>query len=156
MKKSPLLAVGIVSIFLLSGCGTTSTSSTGNSSDSSPASGAPLKFTLNEQGNVPYACQEVYQQGVLCTLDVNVQNTGNKVFNYDFSAVGVDDQGRTFAPQLDSSDSNYSLGGKAFINPGETLDWSLEFPVSSGTHLTSVQFFQSGTKIATVGIDLRL
>lgn len=104
---------------------------------------------------MPYACQDVYLQGTLCTLDVNLQNTGNTVFNYDFSAVGLDDQGRTYSPQLDSSDSNFWIGGKGFINPSETLDWSLEFPVSKGTHLTSVEFFQSGEKVATVPIDLQ-
>jgi len=141
VKNTFFKFVSTLTLMLVSGC--------------SSNSNVPLTFSLLEGGYVPYACQEIYQRGTLCTLDILYENTGKDVFDYDLTARAIDENGRTFAPQNDPTISQITAGGASFINPGETLDWSLEFAVSPGTHLTSVEIFQSGHLIAKVPIDLQ-
>jgi hypothetical protein len=154
MKKLKLSVVGFVALLLLAGCGSNSNQMEQSESSEKPIS-TPLKFSLSPDSSVPYACQEIFQQGTLCTLDVLYENTGNDVFNYDLSVRAIDDRGRTFAPQNDPSVPQITTGGASFINPGEKLMWSMEFSVSPGTRLTSVEIFQSMELVATIPIDLQ-
>jgi hypothetical protein len=164
MKKMKLIIIGLAPLLLVAGCGSDSDVSSNsntasnqmNQSESSkkPIS-TPLVFSLSPNSLVPYACQEIFQRGTLCTLDILYENTGNDVFNYDLSVRAIDDRGRTFAPQNDPSVPQITTGGASFINPGEKLMWSMEFSVSPGTRLTSVEIFQSMELVATVPIDLQ-
>lgn len=163
MKQIKLGMIGLVVLILVAGCGGNSRiSATSDSSNQKELSGdseqpfsTPLKFSLSPDSSVPYACQEIFQRGTLCTLDILYENTGNDVFNYDLSVKAIDDRGRTFAPQNDPSVPQISTGGASFINPGEKLMWSMEFSVSPGTRLTSIEIFQSLNLVATVPIDLQ-
>jgi hypothetical protein len=164
MKKMKLSIIGFAGLLLVAGCGSDSgvnsssnaTSNQMNQDESSdqPIS-SPLIFSLSPNSSVPYACQEIFQRGTLCTLDILYENTGNEVFNYDLSVRAIDDRGRTFAPQNDPSVPQITTGGASFINPGEQLMWSMEFSVSPGTRLTSVEIFQSMKLVAAVPIDLQ-
>jgi hypothetical protein len=142
-----IASTAIVASLFLTSCG--------GSEQSLQQSSIPLTFALLENGKVPYMCQEVFQRGTLCTLDILFENTGTKVFDYDLSAEAVDKLGRTFKPQNDPSIPEITIGGASFINPGEQLDWSLEFPVAKGTHLTSVNIYHSELLVATVDINLQ-
>ena len=164
MKKMKLSILSLAVMFLVTGCGSDSdvssnSNATSNQAEQSQGSekpiSTPLKFSLSPNSSVPYACQEIFQQGTLCTLDILYENTGNDVFNYDLSVRAIDDRGRTFAPQNDPSVPQITTGGASFINPGEKLMWSMEFSVSPGTRLTSVEIFQSMELVATVPIDLQ-
>ena len=161
MKRIKLTVLALVSVISLAGCGGNSQSDSSQSAESSnskvreSAVSIPLKFSLSPDSSVPYACQEIFQQGTLCTLDVLFENTGNDVFDYDLSVRAIDDQGRTYAPQTDLAVPQISTGGTSFINPGEKLMWSMEFSVSPGTRLTSVQIYQSLELVAIVPIDLQ-
>ncbi len=165
MKK--LSMIGIVVLFLLVGCGdkaeeNSNTNGSSNSANQIEQSEStqnslmiPLVFSLSPDSAVPYACQEIFQRGTLCTLDILYENTGNDVFNYDLSVRAIDDRGRTFAPQNDPTVPQITTGGASYINPGEKLMWSMEFSVAPGTRLTSVEIFHSMKLVATVPIDLQ-
>ncbi len=165
MKK--LSIIGIVVLFLLVGCGdkaeessiTNGSSNSANQNEQSESTQdslmIPLVFSLSPDSVVPYACQEIFQRGTLCTLDILYENTGNDVFNYDLSVRAIDDRGRTFAPQNDPTVPQITTGGASYINPGEKLMWSMEFSVAPGTRLTSVEIFHSMKLVATVPIDLQ-
>jgi hypothetical protein len=163
MKRIKLAMISLAVLILVAGCGGNSTiSATSDSSNQKEQSGnseqrfsTPLIFSLSPDSSVPYACQEIFQRGTLCTLDILYENTGNDVFDYDLSVKAIDDRGRTFAPQNDPSVPQISTGGASFINPGEKLMWSMEFSVSPGTRLTSIEIFQSLNLVATVPIDLQ-
>jgi hypothetical protein len=163
MKRIKLAMISLAVLILVAGCGGNSTiSATSGSSNQKEQSGnseqpfsTPLIFSLSPDSSVPYACQEIFQRGTLCTLDILYENTGNDVFDYDLSVKAIDDRGRTFAPQNDPSVPQISTGGASFINPGEKLMWSMEFSVSPGTRLTSIEIFQSLNLVATVPIDLQ-
>jgi hypothetical protein len=164
MKKTKPSIIGLAVLLLVAGCGSNSDiSSNSNAASNQMNQGesskqpisTPLIFSLSPDSSVPYACQEIFQRGTICTLDILYENTGNDVFNYDLSVRAIDDRGRTFAPQNDPSVPQITTGGASFINPGEKLMWSMEFSVSPGTRLTSVEIFQSMELIATVPIDLQ-
>ena len=161
MRKTRILIAGFFSLILITSCGNNQSGEVKQNTDVNSSSeiqkleSIPLKFSLSPDSSVPYACQEIFQRGILCTLDILFENLGNDVFNYDLSARAVDEKGRTFAPQLDPDIPQISTGGASFINPGEKLMWSLEFSVSQGTNLNLVKIYQSQELVASIPIDLK-
>ena len=155
MKKSVILAIALPLILNLSACGSASNSNSTSAPQVKSAS-VPLTLTLNENGQIPSLCSDYFQQGTVCTTDITITSTGKEPFDTNITVKAHDDQGRTYNSKNDVNETNYIADAARFpINPGEQVEWGLEFSVSKGTHLTSIDFFQDGEKIKTLAIDLQ-
>jgi len=64
MEKLKLSVIGFVVLLFLTGCGSNSNQMDQNKNSEQPIS-TPLKFSLSPDSSVPYACQEIFQQGNL-------------------------------------------------------------------------------------------
>ena len=83
-------------------------------------------------------------------------NTAKDPFDVNVTDKAHDDQGRSYNSQNDASETNYIADACLFsLNPGDQSEWGLEFSVSKGTHLTSIDFFQDGEKFTTIKVDLK-
>ena len=155
MNKPLALTLALPLLLSLSACGSASNSSSAQPSDTKSVS-VPLTIASNENGPVPSLCSDYFQQGTLCTTDVSVTSTSKDPFDMNITVKAHDDQGRTYNAQNDATDtSNIAEFLRFSINPGESLAWGLEFSVSKGTHLTSIDFYQDGEKFKTVSVDLK-
>jgi hypothetical protein len=147
IKHIPRVLLSLTLILLATGCGSRSSFFSEKH--------VPLVFSLNENGLAPYTCENTTEQGLVCTLSIQVENTGNSSYTPDATARAIDEKGRTFAPIEDwQTGGQFVAHATGVINPGEKLDWALEFPVSSGAHLVAVEILEGGNKVSTIKVDL--
>jgi hypothetical protein len=154
VKKRTILALlAIPTLVLLTSCSNSGGSSNSASSDTT-AQTSVFSTKVRDSGAVGTMCLSL-SGGPVCTVDVVMKNTGNDAASFEYSAKAFDDQGRSYLPQNDPSDPNVIAEGTVSMNPGEELDWALEFAVTPGTHLTKLNVYDAGKLINTLPLDIQ-